>query len=93
LISKGSTLGLKDADGRSPLHLAVEQGHVEIVKILHRQGSPLNSTDLLGRTPLHCAEVFGQKSIAQYLEGWGADLDMIDEAGMSVRDWRNKLLK
>jgi len=34
LIEKGCDINLKNAVGRTPLHIAVERGYIEIVKLL-----------------------------------------------------------
>ena len=59
----------KDDYGRTPLHYAVINNHLEVVKILNRykQHDSINSQDNNGDTPLHYACRNGHLDIAQYL--------------------------
>ena len=59
----------KDDYGRSPVHYAVCNNHLEVVKILNRykQHDSINSQDNNGDTPLHYACRIGHLDIAQYL--------------------------
>ena len=59
----------KDGYGRTPLHYAVINNHLEVVKILNRykQHDSINTQNNNGDTPLHYACHIGQLAIAQYL--------------------------
>ncbi len=46
---------IRDQDGRSALHWAVERGHQDFTYLLLQRGAPVNATDSLGRTPLFAA--------------------------------------
>ena len=56
--SQGSDLSLVDYDGRSPLHVAACEGHLEVVKYLLGQGASVHARDRFGNTPLRNAMHF-----------------------------------
>jgi hypothetical protein len=46
----------KDDNGMNPLHYAIENGHLDVVKYLVETGADINDLDGKGRTPLSIAE-------------------------------------
>ena len=52
LHSTNTDVNLKDALGRTPLRIAAEKGHTEIVTFLIENGAKVNITDANGNTPL-----------------------------------------
>jgi hypothetical protein len=67
-----------DAVGRTCLHLAVLQGHKEIVEYLLNKGVAVNAKDTNGRTALHAAAMKGNKEMALLLVAKGADKTVQD---------------
>lgn len=56
LIRKGALLNEKNKDFLTPLHLAAEHAHYEIMDLLLKNGADINALDGLGQTALHrCA--------------------------------------
>lgn len=53
LIENGALVNHIDKWGRTPLHLAVNNGRVQVVKSLIRTGAHVNATDNDLNTPLH----------------------------------------
>lgn len=67
----------------SPLHLAVELGHKEIVElIVAKYPESIHSTVCeYDATPLHVAAFFGQKEITKVLLNKGAKIDALNSEG------------
>jgi ankyrin repeat protein len=56
LYEKGVDIDACDSRGRTPLHIAAENGREDIVDYLLRKRAWPNPIDKEGRTPLDCAE-------------------------------------
>ncbi|GHU16644.1 hypothetical protein FACS189472_02140 [Alphaproteobacteria bacterium] len=68
LLSQGANPNAKDENQKTPLHLAVESGHVRVIKILlDTKGINLNARDLYAKTPLHLAAEKGHTKIVNLL--------------------------
>lgn len=62
---------LSDYDGRTALHLAASEGHVECVDFLLRKCHvPYDVRDRWGRTPLEEATGFGHTVVIELLQNW-----------------------
>ena len=60
---------LSDYDGRTALHLAACEGHLECVQFLLEQcGVPSNPKDRWGNLPIDEAETFGHENVVTYLK-------------------------
>ncbi|KAK0620455.1 ankyrin repeat-containing domain protein [Immersiella caudata] len=78
---KDLLLNSQDLQGRSPLHLAVESGSADTVRLLCEEsvGSRLiSAADSAGQTALHLACSNGDKTIVTYLLRFGAPIDAVD---------------
>ena len=62
-----------DASGRTPLHLAAENGQFMLVELLVTSGADPEARDAAGRTPLHLASSTSQTHAAASLLALGAD--------------------
>jgi len=51
LINNGADVTAKDKYGQTPLHLAANWGHVDIVNLFLDQGTDINAKDENGYTP------------------------------------------
>jgi ankyrin repeat protein len=72
--------------GESLLHLAADQGHVELLGPLIDAGLDVNDTDHLNQTPLHSAAVNQHVPVMQWLLQHGADIQRQTSTGLTV--WR-----
>lgn len=67
-------MSLSDYDGRTALHLAASEGHLECVKFLITQcGVPHSMKDRWGRQPTDEARAFGHTSIVELLREWSVE--------------------
>jgi ankyrin repeat protein len=64
----GANLNCGDYDGRTALHLASSEGHLEIVQWLLSKNVHTSATDRWGGTPLGDAVRSGHRVIVEYLE-------------------------
>ncbi len=84
LLEKGwrSAVNEKDAQGHTPLHLAVGRGDLETVRVLLDAGANPNAQDQDGVTPLTLAKSYaGTGEIADALVKAGADPKILDKHG------------
>lgn len=73
-----STIDQKDCLGRTPLHIAVENGESELVDILLALPQvDIDSEDKYGRTPLFLATSKGHIRIVQQLLAKGANIKKV----------------
>ncbi|KAG8444767.1 hypothetical protein GDO86_009803 [Hymenochirus boettgeri] len=80
LINKGAKVAVTK-HGRTPLHLAANKGHVNIVQILLKAGCDLDIQDDGNQTALHRAAVVGQSEVLALLIQEGCALDRQDKDG------------
>jgi len=73
-------INTKDADGRTPLHIAAANGSVAMAELLIEKGADLGKKDLFGNTPLHSAVDGDQKNTVEILIAKGAEIDSFNEA-------------
>ena len=73
LLEFGADLNLRDHEGWSAIHWAVEQGHLGILHVLLDHGADINAISSYGTSPLHCAANGGHTRIVSELLRQGAD--------------------
>jgi hypothetical protein len=75
LLDQGVAVDARDADGRTPLMLAVAQGRLEVVRLLLARGADPNAVDNAGHRPLQQARKKNLRDVAALLERAGARQD------------------
>jgi acyl-CoA-binding protein len=78
-------VNVKDKNGLTPLHHAVDEGLAEMVGFLLSRGADVNSQDDLGMTPGHYAGELENPEILSLLLSSSLDLSIEDLDGNSVR--------
>ena len=76
-----------DLWGRTPLHIAAEEGHKEIAELLIAEGADVNAKSEADATPLHYAASWGGKEIVELLIAAGADVNAKNDNGNTPLDW------
>jgi len=88
LIAKGANVNAKLTSGRwmglTPLHYAVESGHMKIVGLLIDKGADINTQKSDGETPLQEACKLGYKDMVELLVAKGADINAKDNKGQTA---------
>ncbi|CAL1404465.1 unnamed protein product [Linum trigynum] len=85
-IDHDVSVNLKDSEGRTPLHWAVDRGHLNIVELLVGRNADINAKDNEGQTALHYAVVCEREGIAEFLVKRDANVDVKDNDGKYARD-------
>ncbi|XP_020571580.1 acyl-CoA-binding domain-containing protein 1-like [Phalaenopsis equestris] len=85
-IENGVSVDLRDSEGRTPLHWAVDRGHLKIVEILLSKSADVNAKDNEGQTSLHYAVICEREDFAELLVKNGADTEIKDNDGNSPID-------
>ncbi|XP_031503309.1 acyl-CoA-binding domain-containing protein 1-like [Nymphaea colorata] len=84
-LEHGVPVNIKDSDGRTALHWAVDRGHLNAVQLLVSKDSDVNVKDNEGQTPLHYAVLCERQGICEYLVKNGGDLTIVDNDGSTPR--------
>ncbi|KAJ4913503.1 Acyl-CoA-binding domain-containing protein 2 [Raphanus sativus] len=85
-IESGIPVNAKDSEGRTPLHWAIDRGHLQIAKLLVDKNADVNAKDNEGQTPLHYAVVCDRETIAEFLVKQKANTASKDDEGNSPLD-------
>ncbi|CAF1132383.1 unnamed protein product [Rotaria sordida] len=91
-LARPGQINLKDSQKRTPLHLAVVKGHIDIVRYLVEEGAKLDVVDNEQRTPLIKAILSGVQNIkrnyqiCEILVNGGADksINSVDKHGRTA---------
>lgn len=93
LLGKGVDVNAQDNNGRTPLHLAVNDEEVStvIVMLLIKNGAKVSTKDYRGKTPLHLATHQFSLSAVRILLHAGADVNAKDRHGNGPLEIAQKL--
>ena len=69
---------IKDG-GWTSLHFASQNGHADIVQLLHDYGANLNVRNVYLSAPIHLASAHGHLKVTEMLIDRGADIDVRNE--------------
>ncbi len=70
-----------NSDGWTPLHVASNEGHVDLIELFVEYGSKIDSRSRNFRTPLHIASIRGNLGVIQAVLMAGADINAKDIDG------------
>lgn len=100
LLSVRARLDLCMDDGRNPLMLACEVGHLSLIRLLFKHAScgSVNAQDDIGFNALLTATDSGHANVVRFLVRRGADVDATDNNGMTalqyaIRAGNSEMLK
>uniref|UniRef100_A0A672R8S9 Uncharacterized protein n=1 Tax=Sinocyclocheilus grahami TaxID=75366 RepID=A0A672R8S9_SINGR len=83
LLRKGANVNEKNKDFLTPLHLAAEKSHNDIIEVLVKLEAKVNVVDNLGQTVLHRAAHCGHPQTCRVLLSAGCDLLITSLQGFS----------
>ncbi|XP_050397840.1 poly [ADP-ribose] polymerase tankyrase-1 [Patella vulgata] len=84
LIRKAATLNDKNKDNLTPLHMAADKGHFDIMDVLLKHGSKVNALDRLGQTALHRVAQQGNLQACRLLMSYGIDTTIMNVNGFTA---------
>lgn len=90
LLRKGANVDEKTKDLMTPLHVASEKAHNDIIEILIKNDAKVNALDSLGQTPLHRAARCGHHHTCRFLLASGADSLIISLHGFTASQMGNE---
>jgi ankyrin repeat protein len=65
-----------NASSHTAMHLAAENGHTDMIKLLIAEGANIDTADNKDRTPLHYSILYDQDEVRDLLINTGADLTL-----------------
>jgi len=76
------TVNVKDeSNGNTAIHIAAQNGHLEIVTMLVKAGADVNAQNAGGQTALHMVRTYELEDVATFLTKSGADQEVKNNDG------------
>ena len=82
-VYAGLDVNAKDIDGKTPIHVAVEENKLETVILLFKEGGDLNSRTNERDTPLHAAARYGHTEIVKFILANVVDKHPVNDYGQT----------
>jgi len=82
LKSRNSSLVVltkKNANGKTPLHIAAEKGNIDAIKVLLNANAVTNIKDALGRLPSECGKITAYNMISGHKPGQKYEYITVDD--------------
>lgn len=93
LLRKGANVNEKTKDFLTPLHVASEKGHNDVVEVLVKHEAKVNALDNLGQTPLHRAAHCGHILTCRLLLNSGCDPTIVSLQGFTASQMGNESIQ
>ncbi|XP_070541191.1 poly [ADP-ribose] polymerase tankyrase-2-like [Ptychodera flava] len=93
LIRKGANLNDKNKDFLTPLHVATEKNHVDVMETLLKHNAKVNALDSLGQTALHRAAHDGSSQACRLLLTYGIDSSIVSLQGLTAAQMATENIK
>ncbi|TRY99402.1 hypothetical protein DNTS_002014 [Danionella cerebrum] len=93
LLRKGANVNEKNKDFMTPLHVAAERAHNDIVEVLQKHAAKINAVDTLGQTALHRAALAGHLQTCRLLLSYGADPAVVSLQGFTAAQMGNEAVQ
>lgn len=77
----------------TPLHVAAERAHNDILEVLQKHGAKVNAVDTLGQTALHRAALAGHIQTCKLLLSFGADPSVVSLQGFTAAQMGNEAVQ
>ncbi|XP_070802584.1 poly [ADP-ribose] polymerase tankyrase-2 isoform X2 [Pituophis catenifer annectens] len=93
LLRKGANINEKTKDFLTPLHVASEKAHNDVVEVVVKHEAKVNALDNLGQTSLHRAAHCGHLQTCRLLLSFGCDPSIISLQGFTASQMGNESIQ
>ncbi|XP_006006371.1 poly [ADP-ribose] polymerase tankyrase-2 isoform X1 [Latimeria chalumnae] len=90
LLRKGANVNEKTKDFLTPLHVASEKAHNDVIEVLVKHEAKVNALDNFGQTPLHRAAHCGHLQTCRLLLSFGCDHSIVSLQGFTASQMGNE---
>ncbi|XP_062988968.1 poly [ADP-ribose] polymerase tankyrase-2 [Elgaria multicarinata webbii] len=93
LLRKGANINEKTKDFLTPLHVASEKAHNDVVEVVMKHEAKVNALDNLGQTSLHRAAYCGHLQTCRLLLSFGCDPSIVSLQGFTASQMGNESIQ